>query len=279
MSEFLAVLSSLGSAATSLINRKALRKERISYLSYSIIYHLAGAVILFPFLFFYPFFPSENAGWAYAGISALLWSVLGIIGFYNIKNTEASRLVILKRFKIISLFFLSVLFLGEVISAKKLVSFLFILGGTALLSFKSKNLFVDRNSMLILAASFISALTLLVDKKALTYFSLPAYGFFMYLLPGLIILYYSKGKVFSHYLNLRGMRKWVLANTVFDIASYLFILGALVRGSALVTGLLLELAMPFTVIGGILFLNERRELNRIIVALMLSLAGGLIALS
>ncbi len=276
--------AALGTAAlkavSALVQRKVLRVGRIDSISYATLYQLVGAVLLLPALFFYKPISSAPAGWLFAAISAALWSGQAIIGFENAKQLEAPRLAVLKRLKVVFIAALGVLALGEQLSPARLLALALVLGGALLISGEGgARLRPDRQTALVVAASFLSAAALVTDKSALKYFPLLGYAFLMYALPGIVLMAYSRKGALAHSLNLRGFRKWLLVNAVADVLGFTLLLFALKYGSAIVAGLLLELALPLTVVGGMVLLGERKDWKRVLLAAALSLAGGVIALS
>ncbi|MBI3587938.1 EamA family transporter [Candidatus Micrarchaeota archaeon] len=278
MSATAAIASAVTSAAGTILKRKGLKADSVHHLSYAVIYNLAGAALLSPVLLFHSPLPNAPQGWLYAGIAALVWAALGIVAFYNYKQVEAPKLSVLNRFRAVFLLLLGALLLGEAITANKIASLALILSSSLLLSFEGNSLKLDRNALIVLATGALYALTFITDKAALGYFSLPAYAFLMYLAPGLIIIAFSAKKPSRHYESLKGMGKWVVLATVVDVIAYGTKLIALKESTAITTGLLLELSLPLTVILGVAFLGERKDLKKVIVATALAAAGGIIAL-
>ncbi len=274
--EVAGALAALGSAASTLIQRQVLRQDRASHLSYAVLYNFGGALVLLPFLYYYPPVPTNPAGWLYAGIATALWAVIGVLGFFNAKKVEAPKLIVLKRFKVVAIAAMSVLFLGEVLSPQKLGAFLLIIASALLLTYEGKKLKLDRQSLLVLFTAFLTAGVMIADKAALQYFPLPAYAFIVFLVPGLLVFGYAKTSFNAHLTNLAGLKKWVAADVLVDAVTYLLILFALQNMSATSVVLLQELSLPIVAIGGIVLLKEKRDLKKVAAAVALALAGSVL---
>lgn len=252
--------------------------QAVNHLSYAAAYHLVGALLLLPLLAFFNPLPNNANGWLYAGVAAFFWFIAGITGFYNIQRVEAPKIAVLKRVKIVAIALLSVVFLGEALTAARLASLALIFLATIILSVNSLKLSFDRDALLVIFTAVVSAAALVADKAALPYFQVPAYAFWMFLAPGVGILVFSKQKLSLHSNNLHGFKKFILISIVLDVSAYLLGIFVLQRTDAIVTSLLLELTVPLTVIGGIVFLHERKDLKKVILATILSIAGTILLL-
>ncbi|GEM_PF-4193695 len=273
----LSVAASLANAVLnsghSLLKRLVLRKKQVNYVEYALLYELAGALLLLPFALYDLSLPRSLDAWAYAGLAAAAWSVYTLLSAYNTKHVEASRLVLLNRFKIIWIVLLASIFLGEAITSKKLVSGALIIGGSFLLSFERVKLSFDRQSLIIFGSVLIAAIANLADKAAINHFPIFFYAFLTYLVPALAIYAYSRPNLPRAYNNLSGNKKWLLLTLVVQTLGYLALLYALSIAEAVTVLLIAEMQVPLTAFGGILFLHEKKDLKKVFAALALVVAG------
>lgn len=250
-----------------------LRKAHINHVEYVFFYEFVGALLLLPLALYDLTLPHSLEAWAYAGLAAAAWSAYPLLSAYNTKHVEASHLVLLNRFKIIWVVILASIFLGEAITLKKLASGALIIGGSFLLSFDHAKFSFERQSLIVFGSVLVAAIANLADKAAIGSFPIFFYAFLMYIVPAVAIYAYSRQNPRLAYKNLSGNKKWILLTIVVQILGYLALLYALSIAEAVTVFLIVETQIPLTVFGGILFLHEKKDLKKVLAALVLVVAG------
>lgn len=279
MQEIFAVLIALAYSAHTLIQRSVLRLSKINAASYGVLYHFASALLLLPLLLFYKFAPSSQEGWLYAAAGVLAWTVWSIFSYSNIKHNQAPRMAVLNRSEIVFVTILSVIFFHEALTPNKLAALALMLAGAVILSYDSQSFKFDRAALLVLLNAFIYSIAFVADKAALAFFEPPAYAFAVYAFPFFLLLAYSRKSFSTHINNLSGSRKWLATNVLVTIIAYVVQLYLLKATTAITTAIIIELYFPLTVLGGIFLLKEKRDLKKVVLATVLSLAGTILVLA
>jgi len=258
----------------SIAHRKAVMDE--SSLSYAFLFNFMGGLVFIPFLVKEFMLPTGVLPWLLVIIASALWSITGVVAFKSVKLVDVSVRAPLSELKIILLLILSVVFLKEVLTFEKVLGTVIIFVGFLVLHHSRKvTLFkwTDKGIKLVLLAAFLIAISSIIDKYALTFFTAGMYGGLVFLLPGLFLGVFAmrkKGRVKS---LLKNKLRWLLTAVVLSVVAYYFMLSAYKLADASLVFPIVRSATIITVLGGITFLGERKQIAKKIVATLIVLAG------
>ena len=169
-----------------------------------------------------------------------------------------------------------ILFLGETLTVSKAAGVAFLMGALFLIR-RGKNTeeIKGGGTRLVLASAFVAGLAYVADKAALGFFSPALYAVLVTVVTtcilGADLLHRKRASNFLPYVK-RHAPPLALAALVGGI-SYWFLVKALSLGAVSLVVPLLELGLVFTVVGGMIFLNERESPGTKLAAAGLALIG------
>jgi uncharacterized membrane protein len=273
----LAMVSAIASASQNIFHRKIMMTE--NPYAYAFLENIFTGLLFVPAAILAWNLPREPVAWALAVCSSILWSLIAVIAMHTYKYTKVSLRAPISESRSLWLLIFSAIILGEFITMQKIFGVILIFIGLVYLNYKkgSWGSFADRGVQLTLLVAIISALTAVVDKKATAYFSPGVYGMIVYLLPALFIGTYAvtkKGKDVQHIIETKQL--WLVAVVILGFVFYFCQLSALKLADASVVYPVLRMSSLFTVLGGIIFLNERQDIIKKIISTIIVIAGVLL---
>lgn len=202
-----------------------------------------------------------------------------LIGFHAYKFTPVSLKTPFSQSRIIFLFLFSILILSEVITLKKLLGTLIIFVGIVILTYHKRKIFgrlTDKGVQLTLLTAFLFALVALIDKTAMKYFTAGMFGFLVYLIPGLILLLFVKKRTSPTKQLIKNKWPYVLAVIILGAAFYYSKLRAYSLADVSLVFPIIRTSTLISVLGGIIFLNEKEDLLKKIFSTFIIVLGMLI---
>jgi drug/metabolite transporter (DMT)-like permease len=248
-------------AVLSLIHRKIMFTA--NPYSYAFLENVVGLLIFIPMAALDWRMSGEPIAWIYVVSGGVLWTGVAIALTYSYKYTEVSIRAPIGESRTLWVLLLSALFLAEKITITKIIGVFVIIGGVALLSYKRENLsrsLNDKGIQFTLLVSFLIAIAAIIDKKALSYFSVGTYGVLMYLFPAALLSIYALGPVRFDTRQVIRKQTWLLLIVgALSAATYLLNLNALSLADVSAVYPVMRLSTVFTVLGGIILLHEREH--------------------
>jgi len=269
-----AVVSAISGGAKSLVHRFVLRTEHP--LAYAFFENLFTGLLFVPLLVAEWVLPVGFAAWGLLLAGGIIWTFITVIAAYSYKFTEVSLRDPISQSRMIWLFVISALLLGEVVTGARIAGTLLIFVSMIILVHKHGLRFgrlSDRGVQLTLLVAFLAAFVTIVDKVAMSYWNPGVYGTFVYLIPAVLIgLFVRKELPSARRLVVR--RGWyVILAVVLGLVAYYSSLRALALADAMVVFPILRLSTIIAVVGGITILHERKEVLLRLVAAAFALAG------
>lgn len=266
-----AIIAAITDGTKDFLNRVVMIKED-PYV-FAFLENFIAAILFIP-IFFMAKAPTNNLVYLFILISSIIWVAIAVIGNYSYKYTEVSLRAPISQIRILFLLLMSIVFLSEKLTITKGVGTLLIFLGLVILRFKKGKLnFKHKGIQLTIVTAFLVALVAIFDKLALNNANPEFVSFFVYLIPSLILIFFTLKKKNEFKSIIKNQYKVVL------IAS---ILGAIFYYSSLKAYALIEVSSVFpiiktsaliTVLLGIIFLKERQNILRKIIATLIILAG------
>jgi drug/metabolite transporter (DMT)-like permease len=273
-----ALLGSLFSAASSLLNRQILKNKPDS-LVYSLFFSIVCSIFSLPLFIYFFVLPSGVSQW----LSIIVLS--GIVVAYNYllftgyKHLSPSWARTLLQTKYIWIVLFGALFLSEFLSTKALLGLILIVSGGLLTinRSKGKNEVSTKGTWLILSAAFAMAIYSLLTKFVLREISPYALTFLLFFFPMLInflVIRNAKQRVASLWKILPKKRFALIG--ILAVTMNVCLLVALSLGNVAQVIVVFECAAVFLIIGEYFFLKEREHLWKKILALLLAAIGAVI---
>lgn len=207
----------------------------------------------------------------YAGVNYFL--------FKAYKQSEGSIVTILLSTNAIWMILGSAIFLREDINVEKIIGILLIISTTIILGSESGKFKLDRKLFFPLIGAMLLGLGFVNDAYILGSASLLTYLTMAFLFPGILSIVFLIPE--KKYLGIKTLTRTDYFKTL--ILSLFYSLGAILvyysykqGADASVVGPMQQLTVLGTVILSYIFLNERKNLARKLLATVLAIAGGVI---
>jgi glucose uptake protein len=273
-----AIFSSLTQGVKKLLHRSVLANE--DSLSYAFVYQTLSALLLVPFLFFDFKIPNVMS-WHILLVlfSAILWTLIAYFGFKSYSRLDVSIKTIFGESKVLFTFILSIIILREVVTLTKFLGVFLVFVGILIISHKKGEKWghlKDKGVIYSLIASFLTAVVVIVDKYAQTYYSTTTYSFLVYLLPAIFFIPFviSKGKEVKSIMKNSFWQ--ILVAAVLSTVSYYLMLKAFTLADASIVYTITRASILITIIGGIIFLKEKEDMLKRLLVGVIILAGVLL---
>lgn len=274
---FFIILAILSSTIYSLINRYVMKNAE-PY-AFALLTQFGAAVLFLPGAISNFSVPDATAPWLIVLAAAIIWTIFSVSNYISYKGTEVSMKQSLGQSKLILALILGLIFLKELPSFQKIVGTIIIFSGIFLLVWHPERRFArlsDPGVRWTFFASFLAALVAILDKAALRWFSPTTYGFLVYLIPGIILLFFLPGRTqhVRHLMKMHGVA--AISSIVISAAFYYFVLRAYALADVTLVFPLIQLGIFITVLSGIIFLKEREHLWQKVIAAIITVAGAII---
>ena len=220
--------------------------------------------------------PTQREAWFIFTGAAILWTIISVMVYVTIKRTEVSLREPVSQSKIIWALLLGLLFLGEQVSGLKLFGTIVVFLGLCIALIHPERRWghlTEPGVLLTGIFALLGAITAVVDKSALHYFTPEVYGLLVYAVPG-IVLTIAMAKRVPELKQLYQLRlKTALVAIILSTTSYFFTLKAYSLADLTLVYPLLQLATILAVIGAMIFLKEREHRFQRIIAIVVVIAG------
>lgn len=272
-----ALISAFSKGSERIVHRYILADE--DSLSYAFIWHVLTSLIFLPFFIIEFSLPTQGLAWVLVIISSVLWTLVAYFGFKAYSTLEVSVKVPIGQSRLLFALLLSVVFLKEVLTIEKILGTILVFIGLIIIKYKKGKKFgllKDKGVIYTLISSLLTAVVLLIDKFSGQFFNPVVYSFLVYFLPAIIISPFVLKKKKEIKSILKKRFSATLGATVLGSGYYYFLLRAYQHAEASVVIPIVELGTVFAVIGGIIFLKERKNILRKVIASLLVIVGALL---
>ncbi|MFC2174904.1 DMT family transporter [archaeon] len=273
----LVLLSLLLSGIGAAINRYILRDEHVY--SYSFLFTLLSSFFFIPLMLTEEIvLPQTTEAWLIVLAAGVLWWTVNIIGFMGISKTDVTLSKPLAASKVVMVFLLSVLVLGEAVTTGKIIGTLLVMAGMLVLTWK-KGWFTHLRSegvQLLLMAAVIMSVVHVLDKYNMATVSANVYGFLMYFIPAIPLGIMTAFRVPQLKQTIRNKWKAVLLVAVCYGAMYYFVLQAYRVADINVIFPILQLASLVTLGIAYFWLKEKAEFRQRVAGALLMIIGAVL---
>jgi drug/metabolite transporter (DMT)-like permease len=212
--------------------------------------------------------------WGLLLLSIILYTVFEGTHFYGRKYVDASTASILFRLNTVISVLASFIILKEPVTLNKILATVLIVFGTYLVTVKNLSLKMNKGVIYIFIATLALGLVRPVDKTAAIYFSPPLYTFLIYAGPTFLMPLFPRIIKFQELKQEIMLGRWLIPLLgLINIFEYYFMLKAYALADASLVVPIVSLSTVFTVIVGIIFLGERDNVVKKIIAGILAFIG------
>ncbi|GAC1631189.1 MAG: hypothetical protein NVS4B11_31340 [Ktedonobacteraceae bacterium] len=189
------------------------------------------------------------------------------------KSIEASLLTIIDKLTPVVTFVASGIFLGEGFTLKKLVAVVCILLGNLLVVYKSTVIKFDRAFFLALFAAACLGIGLTIDKRISIAYALPVYAFINFFVPSLYNIFLPPLACGTIAREFKGAFWKITLLAAMSVLGYYFTLKAFSLAEASKVVPIMSSSTILVVLAGAIFLKERSQLGRKVIAGICVCAG------
>lgn len=212
--------------------------------------------------------------WGLLFLAIILYTIFEATHFYGRKHVDASTSSIIFRLNTVISVFMAFIFLKEDITLNKILATILIVFGTYLVTVKNLSLKFNKGLIYILAATLALGLVRPVDKVAVNFFAPPLYTFFIYIGPVLLMPFFPRIITLQELKQEITLGKWLIPLLgLINIFEYYFMIKAYALADASLVIPIVSLSTVFTVVVGIIFLGERDNIVKKVLAGILAFIG------
>lgn len=199
-------------------------------------------------------------------IATVLWGVFSWVEYYAKKNVEESLLTIITKVAELTTFMAAILFLGEMITSKKILAATLILGANVCLFYKKKGGIKGRGLIYALITAIFLGLSWTMDKKISVFYPTSLYVLLVTSIPTLYIMTIPPLPIKAVKKEFRRTSWKVILLAFFSSLGYYFLVKSFAFGEASRIILVFSTRSIFTIIAAIIFLKERTDIPKKIIA-------------
>ena len=242
-----------------------------------IIFGVIGSVIFLALMPFFDFhFPTDWRVWALLLSSNLLYACQDVLKSKGFKYLDVSVVSIFSQSSKVFMILFGIIIFREHLTTLEALGVLFIMAGSALVVFKKNKFHINKYIWFIIGSSLFFAMAMIIDVGVSGQFNLAFYLLMIYLLPALFIFIGGRRKIVDikkGFLRNKNSRKFTAIAGVASAIGMLFYLLALRQGQVSIVAPLSSTTVLLNVIAGYVFLKERNDLLKRLIAAVLVIIG------
>lgn len=273
---YLTLLSVGLSSVAGVLQKTLMGNDRSNPYSYAIVFHLLLALCNFALaLVTGATFSFSSENFIFLIFASLLWGVCSIFLFKALQLVEVSEVTVVSTLRVVVTIGASVLFLSESFDMRKMLGAAIIIVSTFLVTDLKRGMRFNSGLVYTLLMALCGGLAIVADSFNVQHYNIVVYSMFSNLCAGLLLLaFYPKAlNGWKHFIQpsfLKRMLPVVIFSNMQALA-YLFALSF--GGNTAQVGTIRQSSVIVTVLLAILFLNERGNLHRKLLAATLVTFG------
>lgn len=253
-----------------------MKDDKSNPYAYAIVFHfLLGLLNLGLAQWYESRFPSISEDFAVLVLASALWAACSVFLFKACQLLEISEITIVSGLRVVVTIVASVVYLQERLNAEKILGAVIILAATLLVVVLKKEVKLNRGLVYTLAMALFAGLAIVADSVNVQHYDVMVYNTLQNFLTGFMILAFAP-KALSHWGNFIEPKflARMLALAVFSTAQGVLYLKALTYGGHTAQiGTVRQASVIVTVLLAVVFLSERSNLGRKLVAAILVTLG------
>lgn len=262
-----------------ILTRVFLKEKSSDAISYAIVFNFVCAIIISAVSLKSGFvLPDIKNYYLNFGLMALVYTTSQVLIFKASKTVEASELIILSSTRVLWTIGTALIFLGEAFNVSKIIGTILILFSVVYLSLKRKGISLNKGHLYALAAAICLGVGFVNDSYILRQADAISYGALAFILPAILtaVVFPSSTLKLIRYLSFKLLMKICLLGIFYSV-------GLVASYSAYKSGGNASQIVPIgqsivivTVILSVLFLRERDDLLKKLVAAIIMSIGVLL---
>lgn len=244
--------------------------------SYAIVFQFLIAVLNLPIVFIHGFqMPELNLNLLFIPIAAGLWGGAVVYLFKALRTVEASEVTILSSIRVVITIVASVIFLHESFGVIKILGTILIFLSILLVTNFKKGIKFNQGFIYILITSLFSGMAIVADSFNVKNYDPISYNFIgSFLIVAILLIIFPKAlKTWKHFIQPNFLKKMLPLGVFSTVQGLAYLLALANGGDASQVGTIRQASVIITVILAVIFLNEKDNLVRKIIAAILVTFG------
>lgn len=276
----LTILSVFLGSIANVLQRVLMKHDKSNPYSYAIVFHLLLGILNLAFGIFY------GVNFTYHGeyiqfllLSSALWGACSVFLFKALQLLESSEVTILSTLRVPITIIAAIFLFSEAFNIQKILGTLIILIATFLVTTQKKGFKVNKGVLYVFGVALFSGLGIIVDSFSVKHFDAIFYNTITnFLIVPILLAFRPRAlKEWKHFFHLSFLQR-MLPLGIFSTAQAITYLYSLTEpGYTSQIAAIRQSQLIVTVILAVIFLNERGNIMRKIVAAVL-VTGGVILL-
>jgi len=228
---------------------------------------ISGALILIWVPFFDIRFPTDPRVYFFVGLAVLFFALNNRLSTTIMRGIEASTFSILKQTNVIFMIIIGLTFFGEPAVPTAIIGAILIIFSNFLVFYKKGDLKMSKYVALGVLSNLSLALAVTLDIRISGYFNLPFYMMITFSAPALVIFLFERTKISTLKEEFKNVNKkiLILIGLSWSVGA-IAILRAYLLGNVTVVAPLSSISVMLNVLAGYIFLKERENLLKKIIA-------------
>ncbi len=253
-----------------------MKDDKSNPYSYAIVFQFLIAILNLPIAIWYGFqLPSLTGNLLFFILAAALWGGAIVFLFTALKFIEASEVTILSSARVLITILASIIFLQETFNVQKILGTIIILLAILLVANIKNGIKFNKGILYIFATTLFSGLAIVVDSFNVQHYDVISYVTIAnFLIVIILLLFYPKAiQQWRHFTKPNFLKK-MLPLVIFSLIqglAYLFALSY--GGNTAQVGTIRQASVIVTVILAVIFLGEKDNLFRKLIAAVLVTFG------
>lgn len=276
----LTLVSILVVSIANILQRILMRDDNSNPYSYAIVFQLLIAILNLPIVILYGFQPPAfNLNLLFFGVAALFWAVTAVFLFKALKLLEASEVTILSSVRVIITIVASVVFLREAFSYLNILGTILILISIFLVTNFKRGIKFNKGVVYTLLMALFSGLAIVADGfNVRTYNAISYNTIVSFLIVFILLIFYPKAlKQWKQFVQPNFLKKMLPLGIFSTVQGLAYLVALSYGGNTSQVGTIRQASVIVTVILAVVFLNEKDNLIRKLMAAIL-VTGGVILL-
>jgi bacterial/archaeal transporter family protein len=273
---YLTLLSVLISSAATILQRVLMKGDKSNPYSYAVVFHfLLGFLILIFGLIRSSDFSLFSGNVYILLLAAGLWGICQVFLFKALQLVEASELTIVSGLRVVITIVASIIFLNQVLTGLNVLGTILILAAPFLVVNFGKSFKFDKGLLYTLAMTLFGGLAIVADSANVQHYDVLAYSTFSNFLSGFFILaFYPKAlRQWKQFVQPSFLVKMLPLAIFSATQGVLYLLALAYGGNTAQVGTIRQASVIVTVLLAVIFLKERGNLNKKLIAAILVTAG------
>jgi len=235
---------------------------------------IAGATMLVWVPFFEFRFPTDLRVYLLLGLAIVFYTISNRIETTVLRGLEASTFKVLRQLNTLFMMLIGLIFFGESFIVTTIIGGLLIIFSNFLIFYRKGNIKANKYLGLGILSSLTIAIALTLDIGNAEHFNLPLYMVVTFSTPAILIFLFERSKISDVQAEFKNGNKLAIILTgIFWSLAAMTLLRAYMLGDVTVVAPLASLTVILNVFAGYIFLKERDNLLKKVIAGVLILVS------